>query len=109
MEFTKEQLIAHITAKAARIKPDSQVNDNRRNEALMNKCVLKIALAALTAPDYIPPHVLDAMSDLCDGGFNAQGIWDLCRESIMPAEACPRCGTTSDRPDGAHYCHIGTK
>lgn len=107
MEFTKQQLITHVTAKAARIKPDSQANDSRRNEALMNKCVLEIALAALTAPDYIPPHVLDAMSDMCDGGFNAQGIWDLCRESIMPPAPCPRCGTVSDRPDGGHYCHVG--
>lgn len=47
--FTKEQLIAHITAKAARIRPDSQVNDSRRIEALMNKRVLEIALATLTA------------------------------------------------------------
>lgn len=46
--FTKEQLIAHITPKLARIKPHSQVNDNLRNEALMNKRVLEIALAALT-------------------------------------------------------------
>lgn len=106
MEFTKQQLITHVTAKAARIKPDSQANDSRRNEALMNKRVLEIALAALTAPDYIPPHVLDAMSDMCDGGFNAQGIWDLCRESIMPPAPCPRCGTVSDRPDGGHYCHV---
>lgn len=109
MEFTKEQLIAHITVKAVRIKPDLQVNDDRRNEAMMNKCVLEIALASLTAPDYIPPHVLDAMSDMCDAGFDAQGIWDLCRASIMPPEPCPRCGTVSERPDGAHYCHPGRK
>ena len=103
--LTKEQLIAHITQRLARIKPHSQVNYNLRNEALMNKRVLEIALAALTAPDYIPPHVLDAMSNMCDGGFNAKGIWDLCRESILPPEPCPRCGTVSNRPDGAHYCH----
>ena len=47
--ITKEQLIAHITPKLARIKPHKQVNDNLRNEALMNKRVLEIALAALTA------------------------------------------------------------
>lgn len=109
MGFTKEQLITHLTAKAARIKPDSQVNDALCKEALMNKRELEIALAALTEPDYIPHHVLDAMSDMCDGGFNAQGIWDLCRESIMPPEPCPRCGTASDRPDGVHYCHVGVK
>lgn len=108
MTFTKEQLIAHITPKMARIKPDSQVNDNLRNEALMNKRVFEIALAVLSAPDYIPPHVEDTMGDMCDGGFNAQGIWDLCRESIMPPEPCPRCGTKSDRPDGMHYCHIAS-
>lgn len=105
MEVTKKQLIAHITEKVGRIKPDSQVNDNLRNEALMNKRTLEIALASLTAPDDIPPHVLDAMSDMCDAGFDAQGIWDLCRKSILPPEPCPRCGTVSDRPDGAHYCH----
>ncbi|MDE4745132.1 hypothetical protein ABK814_18390 [Enterobacter hormaechei] len=105
MEFTKEQLIAHIAAKAARIKPDSQVNDSLRIEALMNKRELEIALASLTAPDDIPLHVLDAMSGMCDAGFNAQGIWDLCRKSILPPEPCPRCGIVSDRPDGAHYCH----
>ena len=105
MEFTKEQLIAHITTKAARIKPDMQRNISLRIEALMNKRELEIALASLTAPDDIPPHVLDAMSDMCDAGFDAQGIWDLCRKSILPPEPGPRCGTVSDRPDGAHYCH----
>lgn len=105
MEFTKEQLIAHITTKAARIKPDMQRNNSLRIEALMNKRELEIALASLTVPDDIPPHVLDAMSDMCDAGFDAQGIWDLCRKSILPSEPCPRCGTVSDRPDGAHYCH----
>lgn len=48
-KFTKEQLIAHITPKLARIKLHPQLNDNLRNEALMNKRVLEIALAALTA------------------------------------------------------------
>lgn len=105
MEFTKEQLIAHITTKAARIKPDMQRNNSLRIEALMNKRELEIALTSLTVPDDIPPHVLDAMSDMCDAGFDAQGIWDLCRKSILPPEPCPRCGTVSDRPDGAHYCH----
>jgi len=105
MEFTKEQLIAHITAKAARIKPDMLINYTLRIEALMNKRELEIALASLTVPDAIPPHVLDAMSDMCDAGFDAQGIWDLCRKSILPPEPCPRCGIVSDRPDGAHYCH----
>ena len=84
MEFTKEQLIAHITAKAARIKPDTQVNNSLRIEALMNKREMEIALASLTVP---------------------VDIWDLCRKSILPPEPCPRCGTVSDRPDGAHYCH----
>ena len=46
MEFTKEQLIAHITAKATRIKPDSQVNDSLRIEAQMNERALEIALAS---------------------------------------------------------------
>ncbi|TNL09919.1 hypothetical protein CYD30_11705 [Kosakonia cowanii] len=108
-QFTKEQLIEHITSKAARIKPDRQIQEEYRIEALMNLQVLEIALAALTAPDYIPPHVLDAMGDMCDGGFNAQGIWDLCRESIMPPTACPRCGLVPGRPDGVHYCHAGSK
>lgn len=108
-EFTKEQLIEHIAPKAARIKPDSQVSEKLRNEALMNKRVFEIALAVLTAPDYVPPHVQDAMRDMCDGGFDAQGIWDLCREAIMPPAPCPRCGTVSERPDGAHYCHIRTE
>ncbi|MEB5981820.1 hypothetical protein [Enterobacter vonholyi] len=105
MEFTKEQLIAHITAKATRVKPDSMVNDSLRIEAQMNERALEIALASLTAPNDIPPYVLNAMSDMCDAGFDAQGIWDLCRKSILPPEPCPRCGTVSDRPDGAHYCH----
>ncbi|WP_421637174.1 hypothetical protein [Enterobacter ludwigii] len=104
-EYTKEQLIEHITVKAGRIKPNRQVNDNLRTEALMNKRTLEIALASLTVPDDIPSHVLDAMSDMCDAGFDAQGIWDLCRKAILPPEPCPRCGKVSDRPDGAHYCH----
>ncbi len=48
--FTKEQLIAHIMDKSARIKPDRQINDDHRREALMNLRVLEIALAALRAP-----------------------------------------------------------
>ncbi|WP_116291004.1 hypothetical protein [Enterobacter hormaechei] len=108
MEFTKEQLISRIGVLMA-----------RRKESLSMKLfveefgadveILKIALAVLTAPDYIPHNVLDAMSDMCDGGFHAQGIWDLCRESIMPPAPCARCGTVSDRPDGVHYCHISIK
>ncbi|RAP71270.1 hypothetical protein ACZ87_01917 [Candidatus Erwinia dacicola] len=74
MEFTKEQLIAHIAAKASRIKPDLQVNDSLRIEALMNKRVLEIALASLTVPDDIPPHVLDAMSDMCDAGYHTASV-----------------------------------
>jgi hypothetical protein len=70
---------------------------------------LEIALASLTAPDDIPPHVLDSMSDMCDGGFDAQGIWDLCRASIMPPTPCPRCGCSSSRPKGEHYCHPSNK
>lgn len=70
------------------------------------KRLAEIALALLTVPDDIPPHVLDAMSEMCDAGFDAQGIWDLCRGSIMPPAPCPRCGTVSGRPDGGHYCHV---
>jgi len=85
--FTKEQLIAHITAKAARIKPDSQVNDALRNEALMNKRVLEIALAALTAPDIVPRPVYNVIYEQC-GGFveceaDAQVIWTACRSAIL--------------------------
>lgn len=76
-EFTKEQLIAHITPKLARIKPDSQVNDNLRNEALMNKRVLEIALAALTAEPAKCGHVnLD-----CDDGkavcLSCGKVWEV--------------------------------
>jgi len=71
----------------------------------MNKREMEIALASLTVPEDIPPHVLDAMSDMCDAGFYAQGIWDLCRKSILPPVPCPRRGTASDRPDSAHYFH----
>ncbi|ENI2423238.1 hypothetical protein ABXQ62_003591 [Escherichia coli] len=69
--------------------------------------IADIALAVLTAPRNIPPQVLDSMSDMCDGGFDAQGIWDLCKSSIMPPEPCPRCRTVSSRPNGEHYCHAG--
>jgi len=40
-------------------------------------------------PDDIPPHVLDAISDMCDGGFDAQGIWDLCRAAMLNASQEP--------------------
>ncbi|MEP9181681.1 hypothetical protein ABKT77_23320 [Enterobacter cloacae] len=104
--FTKEQLIEHVTRQLdmfhRQIKSQPLADNNYNRKTIT---ALEIALAALTAPDYIPPHVLDAMSNMCDGGFNAQGIWDLCRESILPPEPCPRCGTVSSRPDGAHYCH----
>ncbi|MCE3116829.1 hypothetical protein LXD80_13605 [Enterobacter sp. ASE] len=107
MTFTKDQLIErvkHHKATAEMFAEDAV----KSVAAKMDVMIFEIALASLTAPDYIPPHVLDAMSDMCDGGFNAQGLWDLCRESIMPPKPCTRCGTTSDRPDGGHYCHLGS-
>lgn len=110
MQFTKEQLITHITRHSdeiSRLIKQQSHHDNEYRKKLL--AVNEIAMAVLTAPDFIPPHVEDAMGDMCDGGFNAQGIWDLCRESIMPPSPCPRCGTVSDRPDGVHYCHVGNK
>ncbi|PWI82112.1 hypothetical protein DEO48_00720 [Enterobacter sp. CGMCC 5087] len=108
MEFTKEQLIERIneTLPCFRhcITPDNELQTLKKTVA-----IYEVALAVLTAPDDIPPHVLDGMSDMCDAGFDGQGIWDLCRASIMPPTPCPRCGTVSDRPDGAHYCHVGVK
>ncbi|HCR0902812.1 hypothetical protein [Enterobacter cloacae complex sp. 2023EL-00624] len=103
--FTKEQLIDAAKFSVNHWK-DVAERYPKNGDYKIQLAVSEIALAALTAPDYIPPHVLDAMSDMCDGGFNAQGIWDLCRESIMPPAPCPRCGTVSDRPDGGHYCHV---
>jgi len=102
--ITKEQLIARALEnhRALECFPVQAVPQ-------MDLALIEIALASLTAPDDIPPHVLDAMSEMCDAGFDAQGIWDLCRTSIMPPEPCPRCGTVSSRPDGAHYCHPGRK
>lgn len=85
--FTEEQLIAHIKDKAARIKPHMQINEKYRVEALMNLRVLEIALAAVAAPDDVPRPVLDKMSDLCDAGFDAQGIWDLCKAAIIKGGA----------------------
>jgi hypothetical protein len=84
MQFTTEQLIAHITDKAARIKPDVQINEKYRIEALMNLRILEIALATLTAPD---------------------GVHSEPEESFT----CERCGTTTTRPNGEHYCHAGRK
>ncbi|EGF4813902.1 hypothetical protein ICF92_003247 [Escherichia coli] len=111
-KFTKEQLIEQAQEDADTWRAAAEQfspHPAQRQYAAIRLRVAEIALAALTAPDYIPPHVEDAMGDMCDGGFNAQGIWDLCRESIMPPEPCLRCGTVSDRPDGAHYCHKGKK
>lgn len=104
MRFTKEQLVARAleNLRALECFPVQTVPQ-------MDLALIEIALAALNAPDDIPPHVLDAMSDMCDAGFDGQGIWDLCRASIMPPTPCPRCGTVSNRPDGAHYCHVGAK
>lgn len=84
--FTHEQIIAHVTAWYGRIHPERVLPD-MRSEAEMNKRVMEIALTALkaTAPVTIPPHVLDAMSEMCDGGFDAQGIWDLCRQEFALA------------------------
>lgn len=110
MEFTKEQLMEHVTRQLDqyhRLIKAQPLGDNTYNHKTI--AAMEIARAALSAPNYIPPHVLDAMSDMCDGGFNAQGIWALCRESIMPPTPCPRCGTVSAMPDGSHYCHIGTR
>lgn len=107
--FTKEQLIEQarknievLEGAVTRLPGNSEI-------ARIHLRLAEITLATLTAPDDIPPHVLDAMSDMCDGGFDAQGIWDLCRASIMPPEPCSRCGVVSQRPDGAHYCHPGRK
>ena len=110
-EFTKEQLIEHANevSHTVRVLIESKHIFEVSEAARMNAALIEIALAALNAPDDVPPHVLDAMSDMCDAGFDAQGIWDLCRESIMPPKPCPRCGTKSDRPDGGHYCHAGVK
>lgn len=108
MEFTKEQLIAKAREQIAFCRHTKITGEGRTH---VNQCsaLFEIALAALTAPDYIPPHVDDAMGDMCDGGYNAQGIWALCLESIMPPTPCPRCGTVSAMPDGSHYCHIETR
>lgn len=106
MQFTKEQLIAKAEDQLKLIRGLS-LTLSAKEHVDMCSALFEIALASLTAPDYIPPHVQDSMSEMCDGGFDGQGIWDLCRESIMPPAPCPRCGTVSDRPDGGHYCHVG--
>lgn len=105
MEFTKEQLHSRAKARMERMQ-EAMREHSGSPDACMDLRLAEIALAVLTAPEYIPPHVEDSMGDMCDGGYNAQGIWDLCRASIMPPAPCPRCGTISDRPDGAHYCHV---
>lgn len=87
-EITKEQLVTHIqrhNAGISRAIKQCESGDNTYNEKLL--AVNEIALAALTAPDDIPRPVLDAMSDMCDGGFNAQGIWDLCKAAIIKGGA----------------------
>jgi len=81
--FTDTQLIAHIMDKAARIKPDRQIDNEHRKEALMNLRILEIALAALMAPDDVPRPVMDGICDMSDGGVDAQGIWDLCKAAII--------------------------
>ena len=45
----------------------------------MNQHILKIALTALTAPDYVPRLVMDGICDMSDGGVDAQRIWELCK------------------------------
>lgn len=110
MQFTKEQLIAHTEAlieSQRQCIPGANAPENVCTYE-MDVAVLEIALAALTTPDDIPPPVLDAMSDMCDAGFDAQGIWDLCKAEITgknESQPCPRCGVTSTRPNGEHYCH----
>jgi hypothetical protein len=84
----------------------SLVDENDELKRKLEAAVKRISrLETINAPNNIPPHVEDVMGTMCDGGFNAQGIWNLCRESIMPPAPCPRCGTVSERPDGVHYCH----
>lgn len=102
-KFTKEQLIerAKSVIHLAARHPESHT-------ARLDAAINETALAALTTPDDIPPPVLDAMSDMCDAGFDAQGIWDLCKAEITgknETQPCPRCGVTSTRPNGEHYCH----
>lgn len=88
--FTKEQLIAHIMDKSARIKPDRQINDDHRREALMNLRVLEIALAALTAPsepvmpDEMTPEMIRAVQKNTELGAyaaaNLSGAYELFNE-----------------------------
>ncbi|HAT7594791.1 TPA: hypothetical protein JAW44_004599 [Citrobacter werkmanii] len=110
-KFTKEQLATWADKLIEETRSDISISrtDAHAESYHAQLALLEIAQAALTAPDDIPPHVLDAMSEMCDGGFDAQGIWDLCRASTLPPEPCPRCGVVSHRPDGAHYCHPGRK
>lgn len=51
--FTNTQLIAHIMDKAARIKPDRQIDSDHRKEALMNLRILEIALSTLKAKPFM--------------------------------------------------------
>lgn len=48
--------------------------------------VVADAIGIADVPDDIPRPVLDRMSDMCDGGFDAQGIWDLCKAAIIKGQ-----------------------
>lgn len=104
MEFTKEQLIAHITPKLARIKLHPQLNDNLRNEALMNKCVLEIALTALTAEPVVSDlKELDAILNwilmlpvptpkATQMAKRLAGVMESCRDAMLQGEAVQLVG-----------------
>lgn len=62
-----------------------QVRAQQAYRLLVERAVAD-AIGIADVPDDIPRHVLDKMSDMCDGGFDGQGIWDLCKAAILKGQ-----------------------
>jgi len=84
-QFTKEQLIELTREDVEFWRERDELIPSMQTAMRLRQA--EIALAVLTAPDDIPRPVLDSMSDKCDAGFDAQGIWDLCKAAIIKGGA----------------------
>lgn len=88
MQFTKEQLIAHIRHRkefAGQCAENSMLHPERREYFALSVAGYEIALAALTAPD-CPPKDCGAIGKSMDASYRRQGAvtgWAACLHRIL--------------------------
>lgn len=85
-QYTKEQLTEHAQLRnkvLKRLIADVTTDEASREYYSRELAYSEIALAALIAPDDVPPRVEDGICHMSDGGVNAQAIWELCKAAVM--------------------------